>query len=292
VFTERACVPRLREAETHAWKGLGQVVGSPISGYSFQMKFSRSLPSSLLALTFALGTACEGGGGASAVDDDQGLPTGGDGNLNSGGSPSTLECKVDADCVAVGDTEAPCYSPGCSPPIAASREAASANPCLVEWTGSEGPAIPEGCVYSEDDPVACPALCAQAPACIVPRCDAGHCMLVTSSQPSDCVTGGGAGSCDDLNSQREETLAAARSCLPNGIIAECGDDSMVPNECGCPVAVNQNHAERIEAARSAYDSWNDSCAPPEKCALVDCVQATSESTCVSGSQADSICQWQ
>lgn len=238
------------------------------------------------------GTAGSLTGGAQGSDGG----AGGEGNPSAGGSASRLECEVDDDCVAVGDTGAACYSAGCSLPSPASKSAMAADRCLVEWTGTEGPSIPRGCEFSADEEVLCPALCAQAPACIHARCEAGVCAVDMSQEPGTCDaagSGGGKGTdCEALNSRRESTLEEARNCLPNGIVAECGDSEKVPNQCGCPVAVNSNQSERVAQARAAYSEWNAACEPPAICALLDCAQASAASACVSENEGASVCQWQ
>jgi hypothetical protein len=175
-------------------------------------------------------------------------------------------------------------------PSAVTLSEAEADPCLVEWVNTQGPAVPPGCEPSAEDPIACPLLCAQPPECFQPRCEVGVCVLETSYEADDCEPR--ATECEELNITRVEALAEARRCLPNGIIAECGDDAQVPNECGCPVAVNSNQSLKVAAAQAAYDDWSAACSPPDKCQLVDCIQSTETSACVTGSSTDSICQWQ
>ena len=99
-------------------------------------------------------------------------------------------CAADADCLAVGVTSDPCYSAGCSLPVAASTADAKADPCLVPWSGDSGPDVPADCRSNEPTP--CTLACAVPPTCIDARCEAGMCMLSITQDGTDCKRDGDA----------------------------------------------------------------------------------------------------
>lgn len=236
--------------------------------------------------------AGSGTGGTGGGDGDVGDGDLGDGDGDGDGAQSA--CGVDTDCVAVADTSAPCYSQGCSLPVAVSQAAAAADPCLVPWVIGDPPAVPDGCGPGPGAPVACTLGCAQPPTCIDLRCDAGTCVMSLSQDGSDCSSGGGGSGaeCDALDAAREQALQAARECLPNGIIVECATPQSIPGACGCPVAVNDNHGELVQAAQAAYDTWNADCEPPTRCQLIDCAPATGQTGCQDDAQGRPVCAWQ
>jgi hypothetical protein len=205
-------------------------------------------------------------------------------------------CMTDDDCVAASHTDDPCYSPGCELPVAASQTEVDADDCFLEWSSVEAPAKTNECTLYSDDPVTCPAACAVPPTCVLPYCEAGTCKLVMEQDGSACEknsgTGGGASTLDDcetLDAARDAALEAARECLTNGTVPECTAGDTVPNECGCPVFVNDNQPDKVSAAEAAYDAWNAKCEAPEKCALVDCLADTGNGQCVAGAGDQGMC---
>jgi hypothetical protein len=116
--------------------------------------------------------------------------TEGDGGGDGDGSGLGGVCAADADCLAVGVTSDPCYSAGCSLPVAASTADAKADPCLVPWSGDSGPDVPADCRSNEPTP--CTLACAVPPTCIDARCEAGMCMLSITQDGTDCKRDGDA----------------------------------------------------------------------------------------------------
>jgi hypothetical protein len=105
-------------------------------------------------------------------------------------------------------------------------------------------------------------------------------------------TGGDSGldECTELEVARAQALAAARECVPNGDSVECGDDTFIANDCGCPVAVNSSRPNLVTAAEEARDAWSDACDPPMRCQLIDCASSGEASSC-EGASGETLCQW-
>jgi len=235
----------------------------------------------------------------STIDGDGGTggnsPGDGDGDSGDGDSvpPIVGQCVLDTDCLAVSLTSDSCYSPGCEIPVAASEADVLANDCLVEWDGLVAPPVPDACKSQSDEQVACTLGCAQPPSCVTPSCNAGKCELAVSQGTTGCDSssngsgGGGAQSdCTKLNEERVTALEGARACIANGIVAECTQDNVILDDCGCSVAVNDAEKSSVQTAQAAYDAWNKSCEPPAKCQLVDCAAASGKKTCDDSSSSD------
>lgn len=258
-------------------------------------RWGTSLALGALLVGNACGGAFSSSGDGDGGDGDGDGDTGGDGddpNPGDGdGDGIEGQCERDTDCLGVWVTSAACYSGNCSGPVAASSDDVESDPCLVPWTADGAPQATEACQYDSEDPVACLLACAQQPACIVPSCsDSGRCEIRLLYDQTECGstgtggsgngTGGGSNEdCSTLDATREEALDKARSCLADGVIAECVVPTSVSDECGCPVAVNSHNPSDIESAQAAYNKWNDSCEPPDYCQSIDCQSATNTTVC-------------
>ncbi len=219
------------------------------------------------------------GGTSSGGASTGGSSSGGASTGGSGGTPIVGDCNVDSDCVAVLDAAAPCYSPGCSSPEAASEQDVSRNHCLVLWENRSNPA-PEDC--ASPDPGGCPELCAAEPTCVTPTCNGGTCELILGYSleqceipPSDCST---------LNEKRQAALDAARACNPDLDNIQCNATETVEDMCGCPVIVNETQPELVKTAREAREAWAASCTaacPLALCALPVAGACGSDGVCAS-----------
>jgi len=230
-------------------------------------------------------TSGDGGGGASTSGDGDGDPT--------GGSSGDDFCTSHDDCVVAAQTDAPCYSAACSAPVVALRSELEADPCLVEWgDGETGPEPTFDCQFMGE--IACPALCAQPPACKAAYCTAhGTCQLVTSQEPNGCVEPVGDATCDELEEMFDQALARASSCLAGGVVEshECDDALVVEDLCGCPHAVSSEHPIDMGDAISAQVAFNAQCEAPEICALLDCIVATESGSCEPTEHPDGVCRF-
>ncbi len=223
-----------------------------------------------------------GGGTSSGGTSSGGASSGGassGGAVGNGGSQIVGACLVDSDCVAVVDAAAPCFSPYCSPPLAASHFDVGRNDCLVPWAEREGE-LPADCAFSGD--IGCAEGCALQPECVVPRCPSGVCTLEVHYEPSECESPDVV--CAQLDATRRQALAAARSCNAAIDIAQCSGSAVIAQECGCDVVVNETKPERVAAARAARDAWEAAGCAPTVCA-VDCAPITGGG-CVPGALGD------
>jgi|GEM_PF-4635321 len=103
----------------------------------------------------------------------------GDGDGSGGaqaGTGGTTACDVDADCALAADLNDPCFSPDCSHPLAVSKDALAADPCLAAWDERSDVSAPQECAASGGGD-GCPALCALPIDCPTAACDDGVCSV-------------------------------------------------------------------------------------------------------------------
>ena len=283
---------------TLAWMALG-VFGGALCAGACGGKSSTEPGSGTSTGNGETGTGSSGDGDATSGDGDgdgdttagdgDGDGTGaGDGDGDTGGGEDS--CQSDEDCVAVWTTDAPCYSAGCSLPIAASKSAAEEKLCWIPWNGSMGPEAPDGC-RPNDDGVVCDASCALPPDCALPSCgEDGVCQVRFGYSQAECQSDGTA-ECERLQTAFSTALAAARSCLAGGVTPthECDAGNAVSDLCGCPQAVSSEHAEALVALERARSSFEAKCETPEMCQLVDCAQDGDAGTCQLTTHPDGVC---
>lgn len=233
------------------------------------------------------GDASTGGGG----NGDGDTTSSGDGDGDGDGNPSA--CVSDDDCVLAAETDAPCYSPTCSTPIAALRSDLASDPCLVEWgDGEAGPSPTFECQFQGE--IACLAVCAQPPACTAAYCTAhGTCALRTGDHPNACENGVGDATCDELEDIFDQALARAQTCLAGGVAEtdECDEALTVVDLCGCPHAVSSDHPVDAGDALGAQVAYNAQCKTPERCALVDCIAQTESASCELTEHPNGVCRY-
>jgi hypothetical protein len=177
------------------------------------------------------------------------------------------------------DAADPCYSPGCSSPVAASQQDVARNHCLVLWENRNTPP-PEDCAPTE--PVGCPELCAAQPTCVTPTCNAGTCELTLGYALEECEIP--PADCDTLNEKRQAALDAARACNPNLDNIQCDASETVEDMCGCPVIVNETQPDLVKSAREARQTWSAQCTaacPFALCALPVAGFCGSDGVCTS-----------
>jgi hypothetical protein len=113
-------------------------------------------------------------GGAPSSGGASGGSTGGSA-MGTGGDDAT--CSEDNECITAANFDDPCFSPGCSGPVAATESEVQRNPCLVPWEERESEP-PEECAAHDPD-VVCPAACEIPAPCVAARCveSTGECVI-------------------------------------------------------------------------------------------------------------------
>ncbi len=254
---------------------------------SQRLRFTLGWPVSMLATSIALASAaasaCGGdtfGGGEGG--EGAGTGAGGSDSGGSGGTASRAECTRNDDCVAAANFDDPCFTPSCSSPVARREDDVATDPCLVPWDDRAEP-VPEQCGQGE---VACPAICAEQPACIAPRCDDGVCKLALGYDALECDAIGGTGGslsadCSALLADLDEAIREARVCTPGGIVPECDGSTLLTTECGCKVLGNENLPERVVQAEAALEAFEESCDEPAHCQVTICPLTMGTPSCTS-----------
>lgn len=233
------------------------------------------------ALASGLAPACGGdtfGGGEAGA----GNGTGGADSGGSGGTVSHVECASAADCVAAANFDDPCFSPSCSSPIGRHEDDVATDPCLVPWE-DRGEPVPEQCGTGD---MACPAICAEQPLCVVPTCDEGTCGIEVGYDASECddISGSGGSAsadCDALLDDLDEAIREARACVPGGVVPECDGSAILTTECGCKVLGNENRPERVAEANAALAAYEASCDEPARCSVTICPLSMGTPSCTS-----------
>lgn len=94
----------------------------------------------------------------------------------------------------------------------------------------------------------------------------------SSGGSAGSASGGASGSpgdggvdCKTLNDERAKTLAAAVECSGLLGVVQCSGSDKVPDQCGCPVIVNEAKADAVKAAKAAYDAWEKAGCGPFAC---------------------------
>lgn len=216
------------------------------------------------------------------------------------------QCDGATDCLAAADFGDPCYSEGCSLPVAVSLADVEQDSCLVPWE-RRGDGRPATC-DPPDQGTQCPEYCAQPPQCIDVGCHNAQCELTLGYDDQTCGGSGGSGGtsgsggttstggsggtggngndCEALNEARQAALTEAVSCNPEIDGPQCTGEKTVPDQCGCPVLVNELNAASAAAAQAAYDAWVEAECGPYACGAACFVGE--EGTC---SGETSTCAW-
>jgi hypothetical protein len=93
--------------------------------------------------------------------------------------------------------------------------------------------------------------------------------------------------CATLQETRRKTLEDASSCSGVLTVVQCSGSASVPDQCACPVIVNEARPEKVKAAQDAYDAWVKAGCGPFPCGAACFAGTKGKCDSVSGT-----CQWE